>query len=51
MPLREREKPDSYSGFLISLPSSPITPRRKLSTQITKIAPCTTVTQEPICAR
>ncbi len=30
---------------------SPITPRRNSSTQITKITPCTTVTQAPICDR
>src|SRR5258705_332900 len=44
-------KLSSYSGFPISLPSSPTTPRRKVSTQITKITPCTTVTQDPIWAR
>src|SRR5437879_10449975 len=30
----EWEKLDSYSGFPINLPSSPITPRRKVRTQI-----------------
>ena len=42
---------DSYSGFLSKLPSSPTTPRRKTSTHITKMAPCTTSTQEPSWAR
>ena len=40
-----------YSGFLIRLAISPMMPRRKASTQMTKITPCTTVTQAPSCAR
>jgi hypothetical protein len=41
----------SQSGFLITRASSPTTPRRKASTQSTKMIPCTTVTQAPSWAR
>src|SRR5713101_4126295 len=47
---RARPTPD-HSGLLISRASSPTTPRRKASTQITKITPCTMVTQAPSWAR
>jgi hypothetical protein len=40
-----------YSGLLISWASSPTTPRRKVSTQTTKISPWTIVTQAPSWAR
>ena len=41
----------AYSGFRIQRAISPTTPWRNASTQTTKISPCTTVTQAPICAR
>ena len=40
-----------YSGFFSRLASSPITPRRKVSTQTTKMSPWTMVTQAPSWAR
>ena len=43
--------PRSYSGFFSQCAISPTTPRLNAITQITKIAPWTTVTQAPICAR
>jgi hypothetical protein len=47
-----RARPEAgQSGFLINRASSPTTPRRKASTQITKMLPCTTVTQAPSWAR
>ena len=43
--------PPGYSGFFRMRPSSPMTPRRKVSTQTTKMTPWTTVTQAPSCTR
>jgi hypothetical protein len=40
-----------YRGFLRSWATSPITPRRNVSTQTTKISPWTMVTHEPNWAR
>ena len=40
-----------YNGRFSQCAISPTTPRRNASTQTTKIAPCTTVTQAPIWAR
>ena len=40
-----------YSGRRSTRASSPTIPRRNVSTHATKIAPCTTVTQAPSCAR
>ncbi len=40
-----------YSGFFSRRATSPTIPRRNVSTQTTKIAPCTTVTQAPSWAR
>ncbi len=40
-----------YSGFFSQCAISPTTPRLNAITQTTKIAPCTTVTHAPICAR
>lgn len=37
----------AHSGFFSSPASSPMTPRRKASTQTTKMMPCTTITQPP----
>src|SRR5207249_11801057 len=41
----------SQSDLRRRWPSSPTTPRRKVSTQTTKMTPWTTVTQAPSCAR
>ena len=41
----------AYRGLRRSWANSPITPLRKVSTQTTKISPCTIVTQAPIWAR
>jgi cysteine synthase A len=46
-----RGQSPNYSGFLMKCAISPTTPRRKVSTQTMKIAPCTTVTQAPSWAR
>lgn len=40
-----------YSGFFSTRLSSPITPRRNVSTHTTKMIPCTTVTRAPSWAR
>lgn len=49
VPPRRGARPHSLS--FRALPISPITPARKASTQTTKIAPCTIVTQAPKPAR
>ena len=41
----------AHSGFFSRRASSPMTPRRKVSTQTTKMTPCTTITQPPSWAR
>ena len=41
----------SHKGLLSTRDSSPKMPRRNASTQMTKIAPSVTVTQDPSCAR
>jgi len=48
---KRQRPPAAYKGFLSQFAISPTMPRRKASTQITKITPCTIVTQAPSSAR